>query len=98
MKIALAQFNPIVGDIGGNTARMAELIEQAQSQGAELVVFGELSVTGYPPRDLLRKEQFIADNIDAVNRLAARCTKIAAMVGYARPTPDAAGRPLQNVA
>ena len=55
MKIAAAQFNPIVGDIAGNTARIAETISRAADRGAELVVFGELSVVGYPPRDLLRK-------------------------------------------
>jgi NAD+ synthase (glutamine-hydrolysing) len=98
MKIALAQTNPTVGDIAGNSAKIAEAIERAQAAGARLVVFPELSVTGYPPRDLLRKEQFIADNLAAAEALARRCTKIAALVGYVRPTPKGTGRPLQNVA
>ncbi len=98
MKIALAQCNPIVGDIVGNCDKIAGLIAQAASGGAELVVFGELSVTGYPPRDLLRKERFVADNVAAVESLAAKCTDIAALVGYVRPNPQAAGRPLHNAA
>ncbi len=98
MKIALAQLNPIVGDIAGNTAKMADAIDRARRGGAQLVVFSELSVVGYPPRDLLRKEQFVADNLAAVETLAAHCHDIAALVGYARPTPQASGRPLQNVA
>ena len=98
MKIALAQFNPIVGDIAGNTARIAETISRAADRGAELVVFGELSVVGYPPRDLLRKERFVADSVAAVESLASQCTETAALVGFVRPTPEAEGRPLQNAA
>lgn len=98
MRIALAQFNPVVGDIAGNTAKMASLIDRAAAQSADLVVFAELSVVGYPPRDLLRKEQFITDNLQAVQTLAAHCTKIAALVGFVRPTESPAGRPLQNCA
>lgn len=98
MKIALAQYNPIVGDLGGNAARMAEMIDQARQKGADLVVFGELSIMGYPPRDLLRKERFVEESQDAVKKLAERCRGIAALVGYVRPTPEVTGRPLQNVA
>jgi NAD+ synthetase len=98
MKIALAQLNPVVGDIAGNTAKMSRCIDRAAAEGAELVVFAELSVVGYPPRDLLRKEHFIADNLAAVETLAKQCTKIAALVGFARPTPSGSGRPLQNCA
>jgi predicted amidohydrolase len=98
MKIALAQMNPIVGDIAGNTAAMAELIDRAKSAGAELVVFSELSIVGYPPRDLLRKDRFVADNLRALDSLAGRCVGIAALVGFVQPTPGQAGRPLQNAA
>ncbi|MFB3892698.1 MAG: NAD+ synthase [Phycisphaerae bacterium] len=98
MKIALAQFDPIVGDIAGNTRKMADCIASAAAQGVDLVVFSELSVVGYPPRDMLRKERFIADNAAAVEELAARCTGVAALVGFARPTPGGRGRPLQNAA
>ncbi|MBN1943095.1 MAG: NAD+ synthase [Phycisphaerae bacterium] len=98
MKIALAQFNPVVGDIAGNARRMGEWISRAGGEGADLVVFGELSVVGYPPRDLLRKDGFVAQAQQAVEELANRCTNIAALVGYVRPTPSRAGRSLQNVA
>jgi NAD+ synthetase len=98
MKIALAQINPLVGDIAGNTAKAAEYIDRAGEARADLVVFPELSVLGYPPRDLLRKEQFVADCQRAVEKLARHCSDIAALVGFVRPTPEATGRPLQNAA
>jgi NAD+ synthetase len=98
VKIALAQFNPIVGDIRGNVARMSEFIDRAKTAGAGLVVFGELSVVGYPPRDLLRKEGFVADSMAGVEELARRCEGITALVGFVRPTDDSTGRPLQNAA
>ncbi|MHC4982859.1 MAG: nitrilase-related carbon-nitrogen hydrolase [Planctomycetota bacterium] len=77
MRIALAQFNPVVGDITGNCEKMAEYIARAADLGAELCVFCELSAVGYPPRDLLGKEQFVADSVAAVDRLASKCTDIA---------------------
>ena len=98
MKIALAQFNPVVGDIGGNAERIAEIIRRAARGGAELVVFGELSVLGYPPRDLLRKDGLVAESVGAVEELASVCTETAALVGSVRPTPERTGRGLQNVA
>jgi NAD+ synthase (glutamine-hydrolysing) len=98
MKIALAQLNPIVGDIAGNAERIMCAVDRAADAGADLVVTGELSVVGYPPRDLLRKEQFVADSVSAVEALARRCTRTAALVGFVRPTPEATGRPLQNAA
>ena len=98
MRIALAQLDPIVGDIAGNAEHLGEAIDRAAAAGADLVVSAELSVVGYPPKDLLRKERFVADSVATVEKLAARCTKIAALVGFVRPTPGAQGRPLQNAA
>ena len=98
MRIALAQLNPIVGDIPGNAARIGRAIDRAAEAGCDLVVFGELSVVGYPPRDLLRKERFVADSVSAVEALARRCTEIAALVGFVRPAAAEKGRPLQNAA
>ncbi len=98
MKIALAQFNPVVGDIAGNRDRMAEYIARAADAGCDLVVFCELSVLGYPPRDLLRKKRFVADSVAAVEFLAGKCRKTAALVGFVRPTSGGVGRPLQNAA
>ncbi|MFA6133771.1 MAG: NAD+ synthase [Phycisphaerae bacterium] len=98
MRIALAQLDPTVGDLNGNGRKIAEFIDRAAAERADLVVFSELSVMGYPPRDLLRKEGFVADNVAAVEALARKCTRIAALVGYVRPTPGGRGRPLQNAA
>ena len=98
MRIALAQIDPVVGDIAGNSAAIARTIDAARDGGADLVVFGELSVVGYPPRDLLRKKRFIADSVAAVEDLAGRCDGISALVGFVRENPDHTGRPLQNAA
>jgi NAD+ synthetase len=77
---------------------MADFIARAKTARADIVVFGELSVVGYPPRDLLKKEGFVADSVAAVNELAESCEGITAIVGFVRPTPDTSGRPLQNAA
>ncbi len=70
MRIALAQINPTVGDIAVNTRCILDNIARAQSAGAEVVVFPELAVTGYPPKDLLLKPQFVEDNLAAVEAIA----------------------------
>ncbi|MBN2212235.1 MAG: NAD+ synthase [Sedimentisphaerales bacterium] len=98
MKLALAQMNPVVGDIRANTARMTEVISQAAGRGADLVVFSELSVVGYPPKDLLLKPRFIDDNRRAVDELAKSCRDCGAMVGFACPHEGATGLNLHNAA
>ncbi|MHC4717164.1 MAG: NAD+ synthase [Planctomycetota bacterium] len=98
MKIALAQINPTVGDVAGNRDRVAECIHRAESGGAELVVFGELAVVGYPPRDLLRRPSFVAASVRAVEELASQCHRISALVGFVRPADGPPGRPLENAA
>ncbi|MBS3735265.1 MAG: NAD+ synthase [Phycisphaerae bacterium] len=98
MRIALAQTNPVVGDIPYNRDRIAEAIARAGEAGADLVVFSELSVVGYPPRDLVGKEQFVADSVAAVEGLAGHCTSVAALVGFVRPAPRQAGPALVNAA
>ena len=80
-RLALAQFNPTVGDIPGNTTRIIELIGEARAAHADLVAFPELAVTGYPPEDLLFKPSFLADNTAAVERIAAATRGISAVVG-----------------
>jgi NAD+ synthase (glutamine-hydrolysing) len=96
MRIALAQINPTVGDIAANSAKILDFIARAKSQGAKLVVFPELSVCGYPPKDLLLKPGFINDNIAAVKLLAEKVAGIDAIVGYAERNPEPVGRPLYN--
>jgi NAD+ synthetase len=98
MKIALAQINPVVGDITGNSARIARGIDAARSEGANLVVFPELAVVGYPPKDLLLKPHFIQRNVAAVEQLAAHCRDIVAVFGFVRPNPQEAGKDLLNSA
>src|SRR5258705_5270126 len=70
MKIALAQLNPVVGDIPGNLARAKAARANAAAQGADLILFSELFITGYPPEDLVLKPAFQADAMDAVQALA----------------------------
>ena len=87
-RIALAQINAVVGDIAGNEARIAEQIAAARDAGAQLVVFPELALTGYPPEDLLLKEHFLADTAAALHRLADETTGIVAIVGYPERAED----------
>ena len=83
LRIALAQTNPTVGDLADNAAKIVEMAEQARKAGAELVVFGELSVCGYPPEDLLLKRSFLTDTRRTVEQLAGECTAIPVLVGFA---------------
>ncbi len=96
MRIALAQINPTVGDIAGNVRKILDFVGRAQSAGATLVVFPELSITGYPPKDLLLKPQFVEDNLRAVKLLASRVQGINVIVGYADRNEQPIGRPLYN--
>lgn len=96
MRIALAQMNPTVGDLAGNCRRILDFIARAKREGAGLVVFPELSVTGYPPKDLLLKPQFIDDNLRAVRLIASRVKGIDVIVGYAERSDQPVGRPLHN--
>src|SRR5580658_3154821 len=96
MRIALAQINPTVGDIPGNCRKILAFIDRAKSAAANLIVFPELSVIGYPPKDLLLKPQFIDDNLAAVARLASEVRGIDAIVGFAQRNTDPVGRPLRN--
>ncbi len=98
MKIALAQINPTVGDIPGNTRRIIDFAVRARSQGAQVVVFPELAVIGYPPKDLLLKPQFIEDDVQALHEIAQATRGIDVIVGYAERNTRPVGRPLHNAA
>ena len=82
MKIALAQFNPTVGDFEGNSSRILTLAEQAKQRGAELAVFSELCICGYLPLDLLERPAFIQRNLDTLKDIAYHMP-LPAVVGYA---------------
>lgn len=81
MKIALAQLNYTIGDIDANANRIIESIRQAEKQGASLVVFAEYAVSGTPAYDLLRKTTFLTLCEEALERIAAECRNITAIVG-----------------
>ena len=98
MKIAAAQFNPTVGDIQGNCSHIIRKIQQASERGADLVVFGELSLVGYPPKDLLLKPRFVQDNQTALTEIAKECSDITALIGHVCPNPDKQGLHLHNAA
>ena len=100
MKIALAQFNPTVGDFAGNSARILDLAAQAERLGADLVVFSELCICGYLPLDLLERPSFIERNLETLARVAAQMP-IPAIVGYAGnvdPDHHRAGKSIANKA
>jgi NAD+ synthetase len=98
MKVALAQSNPVIGDIPGNADKARECIASAEAVGVALVVFSELSIVGYPARDMLEDPEFIAENIAAVEEIAKDCRDVASLVGFVRPAPAGPGAPLQDVA
>jgi NAD+ synthase (glutamine-hydrolysing) len=85
MRIALAQINPTVGDIDGNTAKIAEWIARARSEGADLAIFPELCVSGYPAEDLYLKRHFLEANRRAVEELAHGVAGMTVLVGFAEP-------------
>src|SRR5687767_3268256 len=82
VRIALAQFNATVGDFPGNCARIAELLEQARDQGADLVAFPELALTGYPPEDLLLRASFLEANRKALLDLQPHTRGLTAIIGF----------------
>jgi NAD+ synthetase len=98
MKIAAAQINPTIGDIPGNVEKILHYVGRAKELGAQLVVFPELSLTGYPPRDLLERPSFIEANIEALSGLASKITGISALVGFVEKNLSAEGKPLYNAA
>ena len=94
MRIALCQINTTVGDFSGNTAKIIEYITKAKLLKADICVFPELAVTGYPPEDLLLKQKFVKDNQDALKEIAQHVKGIAAIVGFV----DKNGKDLYNAA
>ena len=77
MKIALVHINPTVGDFTGNANKIVDFAQRAQTAGAGLILFPELSVCGYPPRDLVERASFVTANCETANRIAAATRGIA---------------------
>jgi NAD+ synthase (glutamine-hydrolysing) len=97
MKIALAQFNPTVGDFAGNSAKILEFAELALRRGADLAVFSELCLCGYLPLDLIERPQFIARNERELACLAKKLP-LASIVGYAAHVNESTGKAAANAA
>lgn len=98
MKILLAQINTIVGNIEYNTRKVLDYLEQARRRGANLVVFPELTLLGYPPRDLVLMKDLVAENLSALNRVAEATKEIAAIVGFVDVNPAKEGKGFFNAA
>jgi predicted amidohydrolase len=94
----LAQTNPTIGDIDGNTATIARYIAQARAAGAALVVFPEQAILGYPAKDLLLRREVIERNVAALNDIAGHTKDVAVLIGYAEPNEESYGRPVSNTA
>ena len=98
MRIGLAQINPIVGDLAGNSRRILDAYHTLVAQGAELVLFPELAVCGYPPRDLLFKKRFVSDVEQATQAIAAQIGGVPAVIGYTEANLAGKGRAAFNSA
>jgi NAD+ synthetase len=98
VRVALAQIDPIVGDLSGNRGKIEEAARKAEAAGAALVVFPELALPGYPPLDLLERDGFVRDQLRELDRLAAASAGIAIVVGAVLPAENDGPHRLQNAA
>ena len=98
MKISLGQIKPTVGDFSGNAAKIIDFSRRAQTAGAGLILFPELSVCGYPPRDLVERPSFVARNRETVEEIAAETQGIAVICGLVTLRTRMQARPSVNSA
>src|SRR5580658_8934244 len=91
LRLAAAQLNTVVGDLPGNVDRVLSALSQAEAAGADVCVVPELAITGYPPEDLLLKPGFVADNLAALEKVAAATGRCAVVVGYVGSSNDGSG-------
>ena len=98
MKIALGQINPTVGDFAGNAAKIIEFSHRAQAEGAGLILFPELAVCGYPPRDLVERASFVRHNRESLEHIAAEAPSIAVICGVVTPAQAVSGKSVMNSA
>ena len=98
MKIALGQINPTIGDFTGNSKKIIDSSRQALAQGAEMILFPELAVCGYPPRDLLEKPAFVERNSQVVNEIAQAVPQITIVCGFVSPAKVETGKSVMNSA
>jgi NAD+ synthase (glutamine-hydrolysing) len=98
VKIALGQINPTVGDFSGNASKIVEFSRRARTAGAGLILFPELSVCGYPPRDLVERPSFVSRNRETVERIAVETAGIAVICGLVTPAHTDTGKAVMNSA
>jgi NAD+ synthase (glutamine-hydrolysing) len=98
VKIALGQINPTVGDFSGNAAKIIEFSRRAREGGAGLVLFPELSVCGYPPRDLVERPSFVAHNRESADKIAEQTRGISVICGLVTPAESETGKSAMNSA
>jgi len=98
VKIALGQINPTVGDFSGNKNKIVEFSRRAQASGAGLILFPELSVCGYPPRDLVERPSFVARNHQTVEQIASETRGISVICGLVTPAESETGKSVMNSA
>jgi NAD+ synthase (glutamine-hydrolysing) len=98
VKIALGQINPTVGDFAGNAAKIIGFAARARAEGAGLILFPELSICGYPPRDLVERASFVAHNREAAEHIAAETRGIAVICGLVTPANVDTGKSVMNSA
>lgn len=88
LRIALAQINPVMGDLAGNSKKTLQYIEDAKKLSADIVVFPELSLSGYPPEDLLFKEKFIEDNLAFLKTISKKVHGVTVVLGFVNKAND----------
>lgn len=96
MKIALAQINPIIGDFKGNIAKIVDFAEKAREKSCDLVVFPELAVCGYPPKDFLERNSFLQACQDSLEKIMKSVNGIAVILGTVEKIPESKGKSLGN--
>jgi NAD+ synthase (glutamine-hydrolysing) len=98
VKIALGQINPTVGDFDGNAAKIIEFSQRAKAGGAGMILFPELSICGYPPRDLVERRSFVEHNLTAVEQVAKATAGIAVICGLVTAADASTGKSVMNSA
>ena len=98
VRLGLAQINCTVGDLEGNSEKIISYIQKGREKGVDIISFPEMSITGYPPDDLLLKPGFIHDNMQALDLIARQCTDITAIVGFADAADPGSGETKDRLA
>lgn len=96
MRIAICQIDPIIADLEYNRKLIIDAAQEAKIQGCHLAIFPEMSIIGYPPRDLLEKPAFVKANLESLEKLASQLPDIPVVCGYVDRNPKPIGKPLIN--